>query len=213
MGILHWIKQAFSSGVHKVEDLVGLIRSGLSGLWHVLTGLGHNVTKAWRQFGQAVEYVAGYLEGLALSVYQRLRHILTVVIPHAVAGAISTAARFAQRLANSVESWARGALRWLQDHLVGLLNDLRQWATAAVHWLESHLAQVTSDLARTMRRVWSLLDDPAHLAEWAIGAILSAALAWAEANAVRLGRWFARNAVHTVLDEAPTIEDWLSRII
>lgn len=213
MSFLHWIGHVLGAGVSKVEDLLGYLRKGLTGLWHILTGLGHNVTKAWHRFTNAMEWLLGWLESVAQRVAVLLRWLYRTVIPAAVRHAIAAAATFAQGVANAVASWARGALAYLRDHLVAAINAVESWARSAVRWITDHLAQVASDLARTMRRVWSLLDDPVHLAEWAAGAIAAALLRWAQRNAVTLGRWFVRHAVSLAHDEAGAIEDAIARIL
>jgi hypothetical protein len=74
-------------------------------------------------------------------------------------------------LANTVEDWARspsavpaGPAR------PGDQRPSRPGPRSAVRWLTRHLADAWNLLTRTARRVWNLLDDPAHLAEWLVGA-------------------------------------------
>lgn len=213
MGFVHWVTQAFHAGVSKISDVVDRIRNGLAGLWHILTGLGHVVGKAWHTFTGAVSWLLAWLEQVTAEIVTKLRHIALVVIPRVLNHALAKAYAWAQQVLHQAISWASDALSWLRQHLLALLADLSSWAHSAVRWLIGHVGQLASDLARTMRRVWSLLDDPGHLAAWVAGSLWSYVWRWVNGNAVALGRWFLRNGVQLVLHELGTVEDWLARII
>lgn len=190
-----------------------LVRVGLSGLWHVLGNLGHSVGRAWGRFTGAITWLASWLEQFAGAVAVRIRHILLVVIPHAIVHTLAAAARYALRLANTVESFARQAVAYLRHQLVRAINTVSGWARSAVSWLTRHLSDAVNTLTRTARRVWSLLDAPEHLAAWLVGAMVAALMRYARRNVVRLGRWVVHSAAHAVVQSAPTVEDWIARII
>lgn len=213
MGFVHWVGQAFHSGVSRIEDLVDRIRNGLTGLWHILTGLGHVVGKAWHRFTNAMGWLLAWLEQIAGEIATKLRHIVLVTIPRVLAHALAKAWTWAQQAIHTAEKWASDAISWTRNHLLALLADLRSWAHSAVSWLTSHLAQLANDVARTARRVWSLLDSPEHLAAWVAGALARYLWRFVHDNAVTLARWLLRNGVQLALQEASAVEDVLARIL
>lgn len=213
MGFEYWIGRLFVSGGEKTADVIRMVHSGLLTLWRILRNLGHTVGAAWHHFTGAVEWLMAWLDEVAGRIAVLLRWLYRTVIPAAIRHALALAAHYVQVVAGRIEAWARGAISWLRDRLLGIIADLHNWAHAAVRWLTTRLSDAWTLLSRTARRVWNLLDDPAHLAEWAIGAIVAALLRWAFRNAVPVGRWVMRKGASLALDEAPTIEDWLSRII
>lgn len=213
MGFIGWLRRIAGGAVHDLADVVHLVRTGLAGLWHVLGNLGGSVGRAWRRFTGAISWLASWIEQFAGVVAVRIRHILLVVIPHAITHTLAAAARYALRLANDLRSWARSALTYLRQQLARAINAVESWARQSVSWLTRHLADAVSTLTRTARRVWSLLDAPEHLAAWLVGAMVSALLRYARRNVVALGRWVIRSSARAVVESAPTVEDWIARII
>lgn len=145
------------------------------------------------------------LDHYIFQTYNTLLWIVTQKIPQFVAvkaqelrnwavGVVNVVENRVRAVISTVEGWARQAVGLVNT----ALNALRTWALAQV-------ASILGFLQWLRTEVLPRLMSPTVLADWLIGALVSAFWRYAHSRADRIGTWLLRSS--------PTFTRWLAREI
>jgi len=166
-------------------------------------------------FMHQLQFVKGFLYWLgrhAEAVLNWARWLVLVKIPSIVDSLVSAmwtlsqqfldhAVAFTRDLFNQVTRWAQSLFDWIWGQV-----------QAFAAWVHDTVNQIIAVLSWVRDKVYELLTDPAKLAEWLAGAMLTALGRYVVANAGRLARWAWPRLLPAVVQSARTAESILTQI-
>lgn len=157
------------------------IKDAILAVFHFFLSIVDHVGGAWDWMVNGVEWFGTQVGDWAGEAYKVLAHLLGVVVPNAIAKAISDSVR-----------WATGAIDWLHKHVIHPIavfahNALR-WAERAVHDVRSFIEGVWREVKRIAAFVWhevtkavDIVLHPKKLLHWIVHG-LDVALVWTLAH-------------------------------
>lgn len=199
-----------SDPVRKALDAIGQWVSGLVGVIHRVLG---GIRRAWNLLYARVRGGIAALGHALFELYSTAWWIINVWVP-----------RVANYWNTRISNWVIGWIRKL-DHLArGLVAALERWARGAINglwdtlgkvrrWFLDRIGEIWRTLARVRDIVFGLLTDPRRLAEWAIGAIVSALWRYLYGQRDRIARWFLRTSAPFTIWLARTLDDVIGRLL
>jgi hypothetical protein len=166
MSIIGDIGNFVRGAAKSVAGIAESLWHAITSVWGFLRHLGALVSGAWDWMVNGIGWFASQIGEWASWVYNTIWHIVTKLIPEAVAWAFTQATRWAARAIHTLSGWAKGAvsgiIRWAKGalHEVGklaehLYNKVTKWVNTAVQWVGKYGA-----------RTLYLLSHPLVLAEW-----------------------------------------------
>lgn len=207
-----------------IDRLVSLFPSPLRGpaqyvanvfltLWHTVTDFWSRVRYGWQLLRAAAwgRILAQLRHAYALAV--TLRWLITVYVPRQ-AGIFAQAVRTeARQLYAQAVNFAAAELAKLRDFAVRELDQLAGYLDSWAHWVSDHVHGLEDDAKRLKDRVFGTWASPERFAQWAIGAIMSAALGFLLDNAVPFGRRLIAQRTQLFLEGLNKAEDIVTRIL
>lgn len=187
----------------------GFMRPAVSWLLDGLRKITAFISSRWNWLGQSVgrffQAVTAFraaLWGLVSAIWRVSAWVVRVYVPRVVAAAraailraVDLAMDKAVKALNAVIATLRHLTKVAIDAVRGALSDLRAWALARVN-------ELFATLAALIRSLLPILNGPAVLAEWLVGALWSA-----------FGRYLFRQrdrVAHWLLDGSPVFTRWLA---
>lgn len=207
-----------------IDRLVSLFPSPLRGpaqyvanvfltLWHTVTDFWSRVRQSWQTLRAAAwgRILAQLRHAYALAV--TLRWLITVYVPRQASLFAQAVRDEARQLYAQAVATAKADLGAARDFFVHGLDQLADVLTQWAHWVSDHVHALEDDGKRLKDRVFGTLGSPERLAQWAIGAIMAAAVNFLLDNAVPIGRRLVAQRTQLFLDGLDKAEDIVTRIL
>lgn len=171
------------------------------------------VNKGLANLSNYASKVARSLSGFAGEVWDTVNYIYNTFVPEWSRWALNTARAFAstgianaRQLLDFAIRTARDGLKRLIDNLSAFVNDIVDWAVARFRDATNLLNSLKGALAH-------VLGGAGVLAEWLIGALVSALWRYVQRNELHIGRWFRDRSLAFTLWSANRLESIIARLL
>lgn len=201
------------SVVAPVRTFIQNVLNGLRGVWSTVVNIMTLLKRGWIRVVEWVNNwtIAAYYHGLA--VYNALRNLIFVRIPRLLSILRTDLTNFFNQALNAAKLLLTGLINEAKRLLTLAINALRDFVNRILDWATRQINSLFDWVARLGRLVFSLLDDPRHLAEWVVGALWSALWRYLLKSSVPWGRILWRKLPNMTLTTTQFIEDLIVRII
>jgi hypothetical protein len=179
-----------------IRNVPDPVRSWILNLAYAIKAITDRVLSAL--FGQAdafmhmAQFLGGFLEWLkrhGQAIYNWGYWLMTVRIPRAISNAVNDLLRLVAGWVDDVRNFASNLMAFARAEAHSLFDFVRSEATQFANWVIGEFNDLIAAFLFVQNIVFTLLTDPAKLAEWLIAALLPVAGRYLVANAVPLARW------------------------
>jgi hypothetical protein len=207
--VYDWIVNIALSLVLPIKAFAQQILNGVWGVWHTVINIMVLLKNGWLRLRAYINEwtIRAWYHGLA--VYDALRNLIFVRIPRLLSILESRVVNYAIRIVEEAKRLLTAFIGAVRDFVVGLINAVRNLLNDTIQWARRTFNDIVDKLVRTMRLVFSLLDDPRHLAQWVVGALWSALWHYLRDQSVPWGRLLWRGIPKMSL----SAEQWLASVI
>lgn len=212
-----WISALILSTIARVIRPIRLalrrINRAINTVWSWINRALSNARLALSRVATAAAQLWRGIARLGQQVWSRFTWLIWTYIP-----------RRLSNLAGNLRRWALDRVRDARNLARGLVDALRRWAEAAINgarWLLTQLTnwarlavnQLRARLGGLLRALGHVLGGPARLANWLIGAMVSALWRYVLRNDVRIFRWVRDRSLGFTLWAAGRIESLIARLL
>lgn len=213
MSIIDGVAKFFEKGWSDLKQAAREVWHGITAVWSFLQEAAHWLDGAWDWMVNGVTWFTSNIADWAAEVFKLGWHIVTDLIPKAIAWAVSTAFHFAAReivraydllrgIVSSAVKWLAGLIGYVEKLARGLFHNVVKWVTNAVDWV-----------AKFGATVWHLLSHPDNLVKWFLHALIGPLVNWILKSSAPIFVWLFKGAAHASGEVAHLLEDILAEVI
>jgi hypothetical protein len=161
------------------------------------------------QFTVFSRYVNGFISG----VWDQFSWVVNRFVPDRIRRAINSAISWASKAINRFADQVYGYIIAVRDWLRKQINAALNFARGVQQWALGHLRELI-DAANALRKALvHVLGGPRRLADWLIGATVSALWRYVQRNEVNVFRWARDRSTAFTLWSAERIESIIGRLL